>query len=120
MEFAPDKKKAREYLTRLLTHHPRSSTAHVLAGQISQDEGQLGTALAEFLKAKLAPLGFEIDIVPTPQAGKSHFIARLRGNGSKRPVLIAGHADVVGVEREKWTVDPFAGLADTVKLSGEL
>jgi acetylornithine deacetylase/succinyl-diaminopimelate desuccinylase-like protein len=66
--------------------------------------------MAEFLKAKLAPLGFEIDIVPTPQAGKSHFIARLRGNGSKRPVLIAGHADVVGVEREKWTVDPFAGV----------
>jgi acetylornithine deacetylase/succinyl-diaminopimelate desuccinylase-like protein len=25
-------------------------------------------------------------------------------------VLIAAHADVVGVEREKWTVDPFAGL----------
>jgi acetylornithine deacetylase/succinyl-diaminopimelate desuccinylase-like protein len=24
--------------------------------------------------------------------------------------LIASHADVVGVEREKWTVDPFAGL----------
>src|SRR6185369_12069069 len=29
---------------------------------------------------------------------------------SKRPVLIAAHADVVGVEREKWTVDPFAGM----------
>ena len=24
--------------------------------------------------------------------------------------MIASHADVVGVEREKWTVDPFAGL----------
>jgi acetylornithine deacetylase/succinyl-diaminopimelate desuccinylase-like protein len=48
--------------------------------------------------------------VQTPDAGKAHFIARLRGNGSKRPVLIAAHADVVGVEREKWTVDPFAGV----------
>ncbi len=27
-----------------------------------------------------------------------------------KPVLIASHADVVGVEREKWTVDPFAGI----------
>ena len=35
--------------------------------------------------------------------GKSHFIARLRGDGSKRPILLAAHADVVGVEREKWT-----------------
>ena len=66
--------------------------------------------IAELLKAKLAPLGFEIDIVATPQPGKAHFIARLRGDGSKRPVLIAAHADTVGVEREKWSVDPFAGV----------
>lgn len=66
--------------------------------------------IAEFLKTRFAPLGFEIDIIDTPQAGKSHFIARLRGNGKKRPVLLAAHADVVGVEREKWSVDPFAGV----------
>ncbi len=29
---------------------------------------------------------------------------------SKKPVLLAAHADVVGVEREKWSVDPFAGV----------
>jgi len=34
----------------------------------------------------------------------------LGGGGRKKPVLIAAHADVVGVEREKWTVDPFAGV----------
>lgn len=66
--------------------------------------------LAEFLKTKFAPLGFEIDIYPTPQAGKAHFIARLRGDGSKKPILLAAHSDVVGVEREKWSVDPFAGV----------
>ena len=66
--------------------------------------------IADFLKTRFAPLGFEIDIIDTPQAGKSHFIARLKGNGSKRPILIAAHADVVGVEREKWSVDPFAGV----------
>lgn len=66
--------------------------------------------LAQLLAAKFKPYGFEIDIIPTPQAGKSHFIARLRGNGSRKPVLLAAHADVVGVEREKWSVDPFAGV----------
>jgi acetylornithine deacetylase/succinyl-diaminopimelate desuccinylase-like protein len=66
--------------------------------------------IAEFLKAKLVPLGFEVDIYPTPEAGKAHIIARLKGDGSKRPVLLAAHADVVGVEREKWSVDPFAGV----------
>jgi acetylornithine deacetylase/succinyl-diaminopimelate desuccinylase-like protein len=71
-------------------------------------EGQID----ELLAAKLRPLGFEITIVPTPEAGKSHLIARLKGDGSKRPVLLAAHADVVGVERDKWTVDPFAGVIE--------
>ena len=70
------------------------------------NEGQLADLLAPKFKA----LGFEVDIFPTPQAGKSHFIARLRGDGSKKPLLIAAHADVVGVEREKWSVEPFAGV----------
>src|SRR6185369_7206721 len=61
------------------------------------------------LAAEFRPLGFQIDIIPTPEAGKAHFIARLKGDGSKRPVLLAAHADVVGVEREKWSLDPFAG-----------
>lgn len=68
-------------------------------------------SMAEFLAAKFKPLGFEIDIIKTPTPGKAHFIARLRGDGSKKPVLLAAHADVVGVEREKWTLDPFAGIA---------
>jgi acetylornithine deacetylase/succinyl-diaminopimelate desuccinylase-like protein len=67
-------------------------------------------ALDDLMAAKLKPLGFTVEIVPTPDAGKSHLIARLKGDGSARPVLIASHADVVGVERDKWTVDPFAGV----------
>jgi acetylornithine deacetylase/succinyl-diaminopimelate desuccinylase-like protein len=66
-------------------------------------------AMAEFLAAKLKPLGFEVDIFATPEPGKSHFIARLKGDGTRKPILLAAHADVVGVEREKWTLDPFAG-----------
>lgn len=65
--------------------------------------------LDELLAAKFKPLGFDIDIIPTPDPAKAHFIARLKGNGSKKPILLAAHADVVGVEREKWTFDPFAG-----------
>jgi acetylornithine deacetylase/succinyl-diaminopimelate desuccinylase-like protein len=66
--------------------------------------------LAAFLKTRFEPLGLEIDIIPTPDPTKAHFIARLKGDGSKKPILLAGHADVVGVEREKWSVDPFAGV----------
>jgi acetylornithine deacetylase/succinyl-diaminopimelate desuccinylase-like protein len=66
-------------------------------------------ALASLLETKFAPLGFEVSIIETPQAGKAHFIARLRGDGSKKPILLAAHADVVGVEPEKWTQKPFGG-----------
>lgn len=65
--------------------------------------------LAAVLEPKFRALGFTVDIVPTPKAGKAHFIARLRGDGSRKPVLLAAHADTVGVERDKWSVDPFAG-----------
>jgi acetylornithine deacetylase/succinyl-diaminopimelate desuccinylase-like protein len=66
--------------------------------------------IARLLESKFKPLGFEISIVPTPEAGKASFFARLKGDGSRKPILLAAHADVVGVEREKWSVDPFAGL----------
>jgi acetylornithine deacetylase/succinyl-diaminopimelate desuccinylase-like protein len=70
------------------------------------NEDQIG----QFLSPIFKEAGFEVDIIQTPQKGKSHFIARLRGNGKKKPILLAGHADVVGVEREKWSVEPFAGV----------
>jgi acetylornithine deacetylase/succinyl-diaminopimelate desuccinylase-like protein len=41
---------------------------------------------------------------------RANVVARIRGNGSRKPVLIMGHTDVVGVQREKWTVDPFAAI----------
>ena len=67
--------------------------------------------IAELLQARLAPLGFETEIIPTPTPGKAHFIARLRAaNPTAKPLLLAGHEDVVGVEPDLWTVDPFAGL----------
>lgn len=66
--------------------------------------------LARLLAPKFKALGFEVDIIPTPVPDKAVLVARLKGDGSARPVLLAAHADVVGVERDKWTVDPFAGL----------
>ncbi|MDA1082761.1 MAG: M20/M25/M40 family metallo-hydrolase [Gemmatimonadetes bacterium] len=66
--------------------------------------------IADVLAPKFKALGFKVHVIPTPDSGKVHFIARLRGDGSKKPVLLAAHVDVVGVEREKWTVDPFAGI----------
>ncbi len=38
---------------------------------------------------------------------RANLVARLKGNGTKRPLLILAHTDVVGVQTEKWPVDPF-------------
>jgi acetylornithine deacetylase/succinyl-diaminopimelate desuccinylase-like protein len=50
--------------------------------------------------------------------GRGNIVARLRGDGSKRPVLLLGHLDVVGVERDHWTVDPFGGEIKGGRLYG--
>lgn len=41
---------------------------------------------------------------------RANLVARIKGNGSKKPILIMGHTDVVGVQAEKWTEEPFSGL----------
>jgi acetylornithine deacetylase/succinyl-diaminopimelate desuccinylase-like protein len=52
--------------------------------------------IAAFLRDRFVPLGFEVDLIPSPREnGPVHFVARLRGDGSRRPVLLAAHSDVV-------------------------
>ena len=41
-------------------------------------------------------------------ANRANVVARLKGNGRKRPLLIMGHTDVVTVDTTKWTHPPFA------------
>lgn len=55
----------------------------------------------------------EADVASTVFArdpARANLVARLRGDGSKRPILLMAHTDVVGVERADWTVDPFGGV----------
>jgi acetylornithine deacetylase/succinyl-diaminopimelate desuccinylase-like protein len=63
---------------------------------------------AQYLRAVLEAEGFECVIVgPTPE--RATLITRLKGDGSEPPLLLMGHTDVVAVEPEKWTHDPFSG-----------
>ena len=43
---------------------------------------------------------------------RPNVVARLKGNGSKRPLLIMGHTDVVNVDPKKWTHPPFGATRD--------
>ena len=67
------------------------------------------TKLAEYLKGILDKEGIASEIIAA-EPGRGNLIARIKGNGRKQPLLLMGHSDTVGVEKEKWTVDAFAGL----------
>ncbi len=47
-------------------------------------------------------------IIAAKDPARANIIARLKGNGSKRPLLIVGHSDTVKVEPAKWTYPPFS------------
>ena len=67
------------------------------------------TKAAEYVKKVLEREGIPAQIYEL-EPGRGNVLARLKGNGSKKPILLMGHLDVVGVQKEKWTVDPFAAL----------
>lgn len=83
-----------------------------LVGFDTSHNGEGGVTLpyAEFLREKWERAGVPTEIIPTPKADNVHFIARLPGSGAAEPFLFLGHSDVVSVERERWTVDPFAAV----------
>ncbi|MCS7056655.1 MAG: M20/M25/M40 family metallo-hydrolase [Thermoflexales bacterium] len=63
---------------------------------------------AEYLARVLHAAGIAPVVIETaPKRG--NVIARLRGDGGAAPLLLYSHTDVVPVERERWTVDPFGG-----------
>ncbi len=70
------------------------------------------TLAAEYLRDVLEREGIVSEIVgPAPDRGS--IVARLRGDGSERPLLLMSHTDVVAVEPDKWSHDPFgAEIAD--------
>ena len=67
------------------------------------------TLAVDYLKKVL-----EAEGIPTQtfalQPNRANLVARIKGNGSKKPLLILAHTDVVGVQREKWPVDPFGAV----------
>ena len=66
------------------------------------------TEAANYIKAALASEGIDSELHAL-EAERANLVARIKGNGSKRPILIMGHTDVVGVQTDRWTEDPFGG-----------
>jgi len=67
------------------------------------------TVAAEAMAKRLRDVGFPAEdvVVMGPDPRKGNMIARLRGTGAHKPVLLIGHLDVVEAKRSDWTTDPF-------------
>src|SRR5678815_2501592 len=71
---------------------------------------------ARFLKKIFDQHGIENEIFEY-KPGRANIIARLKGNGSKRPIILLSHTDVVTAEPASWEVDPFAGIIKNNSIS---
>ncbi len=67
------------------------------------------TEVARYLERVLDSEGIDSEMYAL-DPDRANLVARYKGNGSKRPILIMGHTDVVGVQADKWTEPPFSGL----------
>src|SRR5579863_6506013 len=66
------------------------------------------TRVVEYVKKVLEGEGIQVTVAAKdPQ--RANLIARIKGNGSRRPLLIMGHSDTVRVDPAKWTIGPFSG-----------
>ena len=67
------------------------------------------TKAAEAMAARLRAAGFAAEDVKVlgPDPRKGNLVARYRGTGAKRPLLLLAHLDVVEARREDWSMDPF-------------
>ncbi len=64
---------------------------------------------AEAMAARLRAAGFaEPDLqMLSPAPRKGNLVARLRGTGARKPIMLLAHIDVVEARRADWSVDPF-------------
>ena len=65
-------------------------------------------AAANFFKKIFDEHGIQNEIFEY-KPGRANIIARLKGNGSKRPIILLNHMDVVTADKSAWEVDQFSG-----------
>jgi acetylornithine deacetylase/succinyl-diaminopimelate desuccinylase-like protein len=69
------------------------------------------TRAVDYLKQVFDKEGIPNEIFAKDKS-RANIVARLKGNGKKRPILIMGHTDVVTVDPAKWTHPPFGAVRD--------
>jgi len=90
----------------------RDLLAELININTTHDHGST-TPAAQAMGRRLVAAGFpDSDVVIVGPAGSrnQNLVARLRGTGKRRPILLLAHLDVVEALRSDWSVDPFTLL----------
>jgi acetylornithine deacetylase/succinyl-diaminopimelate desuccinylase-like protein len=67
--------------------------------------------VVDYLKQVLEAEGIPVQIFAL-EPHRPNLVARLKGNGAKRPLLLMAHTDTVNVDPKKWTHPPFGAVRD--------
>jgi acetylornithine deacetylase/succinyl-diaminopimelate desuccinylase-like protein len=92
---------------------PNQQLAHDIYKELVEIDTTTATGdtkkAAEALAARLKAAGFpDADVhALSPAPRKGNLVARLRGTGKRKPILLVAHLDVVPALRADWSVDPF-------------
>jgi acetylornithine deacetylase/succinyl-diaminopimelate desuccinylase-like protein len=99
MKLSVEQQLAREIFQQLIEINTTDSVGDCAAA---------AKAMAERLKAA----GFADEDVKVlgPHPRKGNLVARLRGTGARKPILLLAHIDVVEAKRDDWSFDPFKFL----------
>ena len=74
----------------------------VAVDTVAANESKALAPIAELLRKA----GISAQVLES-ELGRGNLIARVKGNGSKRPLLLLAHIDVIPVTGQPWTVPPF-------------
>src|SRR5437016_8976950 len=71
------------------------------------------TVAANAMARRLSDAGFpaaDVQVIGPEGSRNFNLVARLRGTGSQKPILLLAHIDVVEAKKADWSVDPFTFL----------
>jgi len=69
------------------------------------------TKAVEYLKQVFEKEGIPYQVF-AKDPSRANIVARIKGNGKKKPILILGHTDVVTIDPAKWTHPAFGAVRD--------
>ena len=67
--------------------------------------------VVDYLKQVLEADGIPVQTFAL-EPHRPNLVARIKGSGKQRPLLLMGHSDTVNVDPKKWTHPPFGGVRD--------